>query len=161
MSAPIATLFAALIPAAVAVIIAILTSAPTSLRNTERLTDIASKMSPSSERTLVEDLRDDLVVAWALDQMAPAFSARRAWSWALLVLGALTGIIWIFVGIVTHNAWWTWVLYGVGLALLVAGSVVRGFVVQKRRAWMHNQREDRWIRLPIHDRLRGAVKGAD
>lgn len=157
MTTPLATLLAATIPATVAAIIAIVTWAPTSLRKTERLTEIAAKMSPSSERTLVEDLRDDLVVAWALDQMAPTYPAHRAWSIVLFVIGGFVELIWFLLGIVTRSVWWTWGIYAIGLVLLIAGAAVWGIARQNRRGWMQRQREKRWIRLPVHARLLGAT----
>lgn len=157
MSTQFTTVVATAIPAAVAVIIAIVTWTPTSLRKTERLTGIASKMSPSSERTLVEDLRDDLVVAWALNQMAPTYPAHRAWSFVLFVIGGFVEVIWLLAGIVTHNAWWTWAIYAIGLVLVIAGAVIWGIAMQNRRAWMRRQREERWIRQPVHSKLLGAM----
>lgn len=150
-------LWAAAITAVVGVVAVLLRAHSGTLRKAERLTELAAKMPESTERTLVEDLRNDYVTSWALSQMAPGYGTYRVKSVILYSFGGLTLFAWIVFAIVFSGALWTWWWYFAGLAFVFAGLWVEALRFRKRGTWIREERANRWMRLPMHNRLREAI----
>lgn len=129
-----------------------------SLRKAERLTEIAAAMPDSSERRLVENLRDDYVTSWALNQMAPTHNWRRTAFVAGYVVGGFTLLMWWAYSVTTQYALWTWLLYGLGIAISAGAAVAHGKRNALRSRWIRSERSNRWMRLPHHTRLREATR---
>jgi len=146
-------LWAAAITAFVSLLVFALNRRPDSLRRVERLTDIASKMTPSSARTLLEDLRDDYATTWALKEMAPDYPRLRTVNVVAWATGVVTLIIWVFLVLLYDKAFWTWWAYAIGLAFLITALVVGRVIQSKLRTWMLTERSNRWMRGPLHSRI--------
>ena len=67
----------ALVTAATAIIAPRLAARSDDLKRAERLTKLLDDLSPSPQRELLEQLRDDYATVWALRQAAPTFSHLR------------------------------------------------------------------------------------
>jgi hypothetical protein len=149
--------WAATIPAVAALAVVLVNARSGTLRKVERLTEMLSAMRQSSERQLVEDLRDDYLTSWSLQQMAPALMARRtgaiiAYSWAAILF-----LIWISFAFSTQYDAVTWWWY---LATILATFVGVGFHATRfaiRAKWARDERARRWMRRPIHSRLRAQL----
>lgn len=129
-----------------------LTAGRHTLGKAERLTKLAQTMVPSSARTLVEDVRDELAVEWSLIQWAPRYRAKQVWSWALWVLGGLSLLIFVLFAITKQAFSWTWGSYTVALLLMGGALYVKARRDFARRSWMDSERAQRWIRPPISQR---------
>jgi hypothetical protein len=124
------------------------------LKTAERLTAVAVQMSPSSERTLLQDMRDQYVVTWVLRRAGNQFQGWLVTATVLYVLGLLSMVPFTLITVVNRtdgSAWW-W--YGAALIFISAGAGATGCRWQKRRKWVAEEKQRRWIdgRLPLPDR---------
>ncbi|MET0781044.1 MAG: hypothetical protein ABWZ16_05960 [Microbacterium sp.] len=128
------------------------------LRRAESLTTVLSAMPPSSQRDLVEQERDDLATVWALRQAAPEVPKMRALGSAayfggLVVL--LLGVVYLLVA--SGYQWWFWLVYLLGVALVVLGWLVHRYRIGRRREWMSAELRRRGLPVPVDGRLRREV----
>lgn len=151
---PAGQIWAAAITALVALVVVIVNAHSDTLRKAERLAEVASRMPESSERGLVEDLRDDYVTSWALNQMAPMHIWARALSYGGYGVAGLTFTMWWAYSVTTEYASWTWWIYVVGFLILTAAVLIHGWRRASRSRWMREERANRWMRRPHHTRLR-------
>lgn len=150
-----------LITIAGAVIVPRLHSNADDLRRAESLTSVLGAMPPSSERRLLEQLRDDHATVWSLRQAAPLLPTMRA----VGSVAYAAGIVVLLVGVVYLLAapgyqWWFWLVYIGGVADILVGWLVHRFRTGRRRTWMAEELQRRGLRLPIDARLRREVSGA-
>lgn len=158
-------LVVALITAAASVVIARMSVRADDLKRAERLSQVLGEMAPSPERSVVETVRDDYAVSWALRQAAPVDHRLRRGIAVLTVAGgvALVGsiLVGVYVGLGygTVSDWFFWVYYGVGLALLLAASWLRAIAARRGRVWIREERARRSLREPLHEDLRLEATG--
>ena len=160
-----APLVVALITAAASVVIARMNVRADDLRRAERLSQVLGGMDPSPERAVVETIRDDYAVSWALRQAAPVDHRLRRGVTVLTVAGgvALGGsiLVGVYVGLGygTVSDWFFWVYYGLGLALLLGASGLRAIATRRGREWIRAERARRGLREPLHEDLRREATG--
>jgi hypothetical protein len=128
-----------------------------SLRKSERLGDIASKMHESSERTLIEDLRDDYATTWALKQMAPLHTRLRGATVSIYAVGGVILLVWMLISVSTEDNLFSWLLYGAGIVVVSLGYILQLHRNAKRMKWMRVERGNRYMRPPLHSRLLAAA----
>ena len=149
-----------LLTVAGAVVAPRLTSNADDLRRAERLTAVLNAMPQSPQRELVEQERDDHATVWALRQAAPELPTTRALGSAAYVGGLavlLLGVVYLLVA--SGYQWWFWLVYALGLALVVIGWLVHRCRVRRRRHWMSAELRRRGLRLPVDRRLLHEVAG--
>jgi hypothetical protein len=149
-----------LITLAGAIIVPRLHSNADDLKRAESLTHVLDGMPPSSERRLLEQLRDDHATVWSLRQAAPLLPTMRA----LGSVAYAAGIVVLVVGVVyllaaPGSQWWFWLVYIGGVADILLGWLVHRFRTGRRRTWMAAELLRRGLRLPIDARLRREVSG--
>ncbi|TYL50335.1 hypothetical protein [Agromyces mariniharenae] len=149
-----------LITIAGAIIVPRLRSNADDLRRAESLTSVLDSMPPSSERRLLEQLRDDHAIVWSLRQAAPPLPTMRA----VGSVAYAAGIVVLIVGVVYLLAapgyqWWFWLVYIGGVADILVGWLVHRFRTGRRRTWMAAELQRLGLRLPIDARLRREVSG--
>jgi len=137
-----------------AIVVPRITSSADDLKRAESLTTVLDAMAPSPHRELLEQERDDHATVWALRQAAPQFPAVRAFGSAayagrvaLLVLGV------VYLLVTPGYQWWFWLVYLIGVALIVVGWLVHRKGAARRRAWMSSEFRRRGLRLPVDGRL--------
>lgn len=124
------------------------------LKHAENLSVVLNTMAPSPERELVERERDDLATVWSLRQAAPVFTTMRATGTAAYVGGVAVLLLGVLYLLVTPGyQWWFWLVYLLGVALLVAGWLLLRTRAARRRAWMSRELRRRELRLPTDARL--------
>ena len=146
-------IWAALIAAIGALAGVIITTQAGMLRRTERLTGIASSMRLSSEKQLVEDLRDDYVTTWALRQMAPVLPKRRFAAIVAYVAAVIVFMVWFISALATKYDPVTWWWYGATIAFALVGVICHATRFASRAKWAREERARRWMRRPFHSRL--------
>ncbi|POH63624.1 MULTISPECIES: hypothetical protein [Cryobacterium] len=155
---PWVQILGAAIPTVVALASGFFTANAGSLRKSERLSEIASKMDGSSERSLIEDLRDDYVTTWALKQMAPMYNGLRGIMIAVYVVAGTVLAAWLFISITHTDSFWTLLLlYVAGLVVLAIAVIIQQLRNLKRTKWMRTERSHRYMRPPLHSRLLAAA----
>jgi len=132
------------------------------LRRAESLTTVLNAMPPSPQRDLVEQERDDHATVWALRQASPELPTLRvlgsaAYFGGLAVL--LLGVVYLLAA--PGYQWWFWVVYLLGVALVIIGWVVHRYRVGRRREWMGAELQRRGLRLPLDQRLLREVGATD
>lgn len=138
-----------------------LTSNVDDLKHAENLTAVLNTMVPSPERELVERERDDLATVWSLRQAAPVFTTMRATGSAAYVGGVAVLLLGVLYLLVTPGyQWWFWLVYLLGVALLVAGWLLLRTRAARRRAWISRELRRRGLRLPTDARLLREVGGS-
>jgi hypothetical protein len=120
--------------------------ASTNLRKAERLTEIAMKMAVSSERTLIEDLRDDYIVEWVLRERMPRQVKARNWAYFLFGSGCLALAAWLVLALLHLQSTGTNVAYGLSIILISLGYWVQTHRQTSQTKWMDEERGRRWIR---------------
>lgn len=150
----------ALVTVAGAILAPRLNAHPDELKRTESLTALLAALPPSAQRDLLEQVRDDQAVAWALRQAAPALPrlrmlARAAYAGGIIVVLAAAVSLLLTPG----YQWWFWAAYLAGAVLLVAGVALDRVRSARRRAWMRAERASRGLRAPVDDRPFHEVAG--
>jgi hypothetical protein len=159
-------LVVALITVAASVTVALANVRADDLKRAERLGQVVAQMEASPERELVATVRDDLAVAWALQQAAPVDRRLRRVAVMLVSLGgvALFGAVmvglYVGLGYGRVSDWFFWVYYSVGLALVVAAAGLRRLARRHAAAWIASERARRGLRRPLHTGLRAEAAGA-
>ena len=136
-----------LLTVAGAVLVPVLNAYADDLKRAERLTAILDGMARTPERRLVERVRDDYAVVWALRQSAPAFLWLR-------ILGGVAyygGILLLILGplyllLVPGYQPWFWAYYVGAAALLGLGGVLHYVQAVRQREWIHAERKRRGLR---------------
>ena len=131
------------------------------LRRVERLTEIATSMRSSSERQLIEDLRDDYVTAWALQQMAPSLSMRRFAAVVTYSSASVLFFVWSISAIATKYDPITWWWYAATIVAALIGILLHANRFAVRARWAREERARRWMRRPVHVRLRDQLNEDD
>jgi hypothetical protein len=138
-----------------------LTSNADDLKHAENLSVVLNTMVPSPERELVERERDDLATVWTLRQAAPVFTTMRATGTAAYVGGVAVLLLGVLYLLVTPGyQWWFWLVYLLGVALLVTGWLLLRTRAARRRTWMSRELRRRGLRLPTDARLLREVAGS-
>lgn len=119
------------------------------LRRAEQLTSILAGMSPSPERDLVEQVRDEHASAYALSAAAPRLAGMRL----LSMIAEASGIAVILVGalyvlLAPGFQSWFWLTYVIGAALIAVGVGVAHARRTRRRDWVAHERTRRDLRSP-------------
>lgn len=125
------------------------TSSTNRLGRAERISRLASEMQPSSERTLLENVRDQLAADWALLHWAPKHRARQVSAWTAWVAAVLSFTVFVLFAATNQPFGATWGAYGVGFAFMSLALLLKGSRDRSRTRWMATEREMRWIRPPI------------
>lgn len=141
-----AQVFAAVLASLVAVWVARVNRREDELGRAARLTSVSSGMSDGAARSLVNDLRDGLVVEWSLRAQAPRFRGWGALTSILYTAGSALFVLWFLVLALAHGAFWTWGVYAGALVLINTGQFCRIRQLRKRRAWIEQERL--WRGLP-------------
>ena len=124
------------------------------LKTAERLTAVAVQMSPSSERTLLQDMRDQYVVTWVLRRSGDQLKGWRLLTNVFYGLGLFALMPFTLFTIVDRTDGTAWWWYWAALIFIAAGVGASGYRWQKRRKWVSEEKARRWIngRLPLPDR---------
>lgn len=148
----------ALVTVAGAILAPRLTAHPDELKRAESLTALLAAMPPSPQRDLLEEVRDDHAVVWALRQTAPAMPGLRAWT-RIAYSGGILVLLAAAVSLLLTPGYqgWFWVAYLAGAALLVVGALLDRVRSARRRAWMSAERTRRGLQAPTDDGLRADV----
>lgn len=149
-----------LLTVAGAVVAPRLTSNADDLRRAESLTAVLNAMPQSPQRELVEQERDDHATVWALRQAAPELPTTRALGSAAYVGGLavlLLGVVYLLIA--SGYQWWFWLVYALGVALVVIGWLFHRYRTRRRRRWMSAELRRRGLRLPVDRRLLHEVAG--
>lgn len=147
----------ALIPSVVTLLVFAYNARGDSLRKAERLSEVADKMPESSERTVVEVLRDDYITTWALRQMAPVHAGYRVAAYSFFALGVVVTAWWINLGPEDEDEWWYDAVFLAGLLCSFAAAFVWLRRESLQRKWIQRERATRGLRVPQHSRLHDAV----
>ncbi|WP_448810665.1 hypothetical protein [Agromyces bauzanensis] len=144
----------ALLTVAGAILVPRLNAHPDDLKRAESLTALLADLPPSPQRDLLEQVRDDHAIVWALRQAAPTLPGmlvlvRIAYYGGVAVLLAAPVSLLLTPG----YQWWFWIAYLAGAALLGVGAAVDRIRSARRRAWMSAERASRGLRAPVDDRL--------
>jgi len=138
----------AVIPASVGVILALVNlwqGSADSLRKAERLSDLVEGMVPSAERRLLEELRDEYAVRWALKRVV----SRHRWLFwgavAAFSAGLVYDVVFFAAAFPVPASRAPWSIYWVGLAFLAIGEVLAFIRYQLRKTWIQQERRWRWI----------------
>ena len=127
------------------------------LRKAERLSEVASKMPASPERTLIDNLRDDYATSWAMNHMAPVHLAYRIWAYIFFGLGVIVTAWWLTLDDKYEDERWYDLLFLAGPALSIAAAAVWLARGRRRQRWIQRERETRALRVLQHSRLHDAV----
>jgi hypothetical protein len=145
-----------LLTVAGAVLVPLLNAYADDLKRAERLTAILAGMARSPERRLVEQLRDDYAVVWALRQSAPSFRSLRTLGRVAYCGGVLLLILGpLYLLLVPGYQPWFWAFYVGGAVMLGLGALLHQIRRVRQRSWMKAERERRGLRAPENDRLDG------
>jgi hypothetical protein len=147
-----------LLTVAGAVLVPLLNAYADDLKRAERLTSILDGMARSPERRLVEQVRDDYAVVWALRQSAPLFR----WLRTLGGVAYYGGIFVLIVGplyllLAPGYQPWFWAYYLGAAALLGLGGLLHHIRAVRQREWMSVERERRGLHAPSNRRLLRSV----
>ena len=151
-------IWAAVIAGCIALVAIVVNTRSDSLKKAERLTGLAVAMKDSSERTLVEDLRDDYATTWALRQMAPANTTFTVLWIVFQTMSILTFIGWGLVVFVDKDASQSWWIYAGALVLGIVAAIFAALRASRRNRWMKDERSKRWMRRPFHSGLRDSIE---
>lgn len=150
----LAPIVVALVTAAAAILAPRLAARSDDLKLAERLTELLDDLSPTPQRELLEQLRDDYATVWALRQAAPAEprlrNLARAAYWGgvlILIIGPLTLLL------TPGMQWWFWMAYLGGLLLLVVGVILHRRRSTRQHAFMVAELRRRELRAPLDGRL--------
>jgi hypothetical protein len=145
-----------LLTVAGAVLVPLLNAYADDLKRAERLTAILDGMARSPERRLVEQLRDDYAVVWALRQLAPSYRWLRTLGGIAYAGGVLVLVLGpLYLLLVPGYQPWFWAFYVGGGAMLGLGVLLHHLRTVRQRSWMSAERERRGLRAPENDRLDG------
>ncbi|WP_448812227.1 hypothetical protein [Agromyces bauzanensis] len=119
---------------------------PDDLKRAESLTALLANLPPSPARDLLQQVRDDSAVSWALRQAAPTLPGlrmlvRTAYYGGIVVLLAAPVLLLLTPG----YQWWFWMAYLAGAVLLAVGAILDRVRSARRRAWMSAERERRGL----------------
>ena len=143
-----------LLTVAGAVLVPLLNAYADDLKRAERLTSILDGMARSPERRLVEQVRDDYAVVWALRQSAPLFPWLRTLGGVAYYGGVLVLIVGpLYLLLAPGYQPWFWAYYLGGAALLGLGGLLHHVRAERLREWMSAERERRGLRAPSNPRL--------
>lgn len=143
------------------VVIAAMQHRADDLKKAERLTGVIKEMTPSNERQLLEELRDDHILSWALREAAPPERSLRAYSSLMVFYAVLLFVLWGFLEILLYTqwvdtlfftipAWVPWIFYGLGAGCFIGAAVIMTRREKHRREWTSDLRSSRAIRTPAH-----------
>ncbi|MFB9959677.1 hypothetical protein [Agromyces bracchium] len=123
------------------------------LRRAEQLTAVLAGMSPSPERDLVEQVRDDHASAYALRASAPRHPGLRLAS----LIAEASGIAVVLIGAVyvllaPGFQPWFWATYVVGAALVAVGLGLGYARTERQRDWIASERDRRHLPPPAGTR---------
>ena len=149
-------IWAAVIAGVVALVAVAMNARSDNMKKAERLTAISTAMSQSTERRLIEELRDDYVTNWALRQMAPAQQTLKWFTVIAYVAAVLSTLIWGFFAIVDPAASGPWLFYVLGIVLGGIGGGLQGRRRAGRNRWTREERGRRWMRQPLHARIKAS-----
>jgi hypothetical protein len=149
------TLMAAAFGAAVTAWIALVNRREDELGRAARLTTVADTMTPGNGRDLVEQLRDEYAIDWALKHQAPRFRFLMLAVWYLYSFTVVLFVWWLVLVIADGfklnggHAVSAWFLYGAVYVVMLAATWCDARLRRKRRAWMEQERRWRGIPLPV------------
>lgn len=123
-------------------------------RRLERYGSAVQAARPASlERSALQSVFDQLALPLALEALAPPSKTLRRWAWATIYFGLVIESVWILLVAVDQRGWISWIVYGVGLAVLVTGVLLRAVWRDRRQQWMseemHRRRERQAPAPPI------------
>lgn len=99
----------------------------------------------SLERSVLQSVFDQLALPLALEALAPPRKGLRTWAGVMICAGLVIESIWILLVAINQRDWTSWTVYGVGLAVLVTGALLRAAWRERRQQWMreemHRRRE--------------------
>lgn len=150
----VAPVVVALVTAAAAILAPRLAARSDDLKRAERLTKLLADLPPTSQRELLEQLRDDYMTVWALRQAAPTLFRLRNISRAAYYSGVLVlvvGPLWLLL--TPGMQWWYWVCYLGGAVLLVTGIALHRRRMSRQLHWMAGELRRRGLRPPLDGSL--------
>jgi hypothetical protein len=118
-------------------------------RRLERYGNAVQSARPGSlEQTTLQSVFDQLALPLALEALAPPRKKLRRWAWAAIYVGLIIETAWILMVAVNERGWLSWTVYGVGLAVLVTGVLLRRTWRELRQQWMQKEMHRRLAQLP-------------
>jgi hypothetical protein len=118
-------------------------------RRLERYGNAVQSARPGSlEQTMLQSVFDQLALPLALEALAPPSKTLRRWAWVAIYVGLVTETVWFLMVAVNQRGWLSWTVYGIGLAVLATGVVLRGTWRERRQQWMREQMHRRLAQLP-------------
>ena len=132
-----------------AVLVPVLNAYADDLKRAERLTAVLDGMARSPERRLVERVRDDYALTWALRQSAPSYRVLQSLGGVAYLGGLLVLILGpLYLLLVPGYQPWFWAYYLGAAVLLGLGGVLRRVRTMRQREWMSSERQRRGLRAP-------------
>lgn len=113
----------------------------------------------SLERDALQSVFDRLALPLALGALAAPRRRLRGWAWVLLSTGVVAETLWIMLIIVGERGALSWWVYGVGLALLLIGSGLRGIWRELRLREMRAEMNSRRVALDERTRIGAITSG--
>jgi hypothetical protein len=103
----------------------------------------------SLERSTLQSVFDQLALPLALEALAPPRKKLRRWAWAAICVGLVIESVWILLVAIDQRGWISWAVYGVGLAVLITGMLLRAIWRERRQQWMRDEMHRRLERLRL------------
>jgi len=118
-------------------------------RRLERYGNAVQSARPGSlEQTTLQSVFDQLALPLALEALAPPRKKLRRWAWVAIYVGLVIETVWFLMVAVNQRGWLSWTVYGIGLAVLVTGVLLRGTWRERRQQWMREEMQRRLAQLP-------------
>lgn len=109
-------------------------------RRLERYGNAVQSAQPGSlEQTTLQSVFDQLALPLALEVFAPPRKKLRRWAWVAISVGLVIETVWFLMVAVNQRGWLSWTVYGIGLAVLVTGILLRGTWRERRQQWMRGE----------------------
>jgi hypothetical protein len=120
----------------------------------ERYGNVLQAARPGSlEQTALQSVFDRLALPLALGALAPPRKKLRRRAWAAIYVGFVIETVWILMVAVNQRGGLPWTVYGIGLAVLMTGVLLRGTWRERRQRWMREEMHRRLVQLPTTCKL--------
>lgn len=119
-------------------------------RRLERYGNVVQAARPGSlERSTLQSVFDQLALPLALEALAPPRKKLCRWAWVIINVGLVIEAVWILLVAADQRGWVSWTAYGVGLAVLITGMLLRATWRDRRQQWMREEMHRRREQLAL------------
>lgn len=119
-------------------------------RRLERYGNVLQAARPGSlERSTLQSVFDQLALPLALEALAPPRKKLRRSAWVVINVGLVIEAVWIVLVSADQRGRISWTVYGIGLAVLIAGMLLRATWHDRRQQWMREEMHRRHEQLAV------------